>query len=349
MKSGPALWCVFTLLLGSFISPGFETAAAAAVPFPADPSLTADDQFFVDHPDLKDEAGVVKQAAADLASEGYQPETASQASDALAAKCRAILAARRPHEWQQKAVSLFPALGVAGSDFNLLFLKHYHELRASTPAFTQEPSWPVLLAKRCDEELRAAHPAASESTPAPASAAKPAAKRQEKPVVAAKATPSEAPAAIPLDADPDGRNSVHQERRSRNFWQTFFALLLLVILTSAPGVFAFRPAVFVLRKPELHQETATEAASAPEVAPEPKRDPPIWRTALKHAAILYVVTALPSAVYTFMSDFDLGVFDQLFVSFLVGSLFGLFITLPFYGIERLWQACQKHPVRPATR
>ena len=331
MNSGSALWCALTLFLGSLPCPGIE--ATTADPAPPVSSIAADDQFFVDHPDLKDEAEVVDEASKALSAEGFRAATAKEASAALAARGRAILAERTPQQWQQKAVTLYPALGVAGSEFNLLFRKHYAELKASGPAFMQEPSWPVLLAKRCDDELRSGNPGASQSVPAPA------------------------PAAASQVPPPDDKNSVRQTHRSRNFWETSFALLLLIILTSVPAILVFRPGLLTsllgalairpgalaILKPQSSQPAPSEQS------PTPKSSPPIWRTTLKHAAIIYLLVALPASVHSLMANADLGFIDRLFVSLLVGSLFGVFIALPLCGIETLWHACQKHPARHATR
>jgi hypothetical protein len=338
MNSGSALWCALTLFLGSLTCPGIEATTADPAP-PVSP-IAADDQFFVDHPDLKDEAEVVDEASKALAAQGFQAGTAKEASAALAARGHAILAERTPQQWQQKAVTLYPALGVAGSEFNLLFRKHYGELKASSPAFVQEPSWPVLLAKRCDDELRSGNPGASPSVPAPA------------PAAASPASP------------PDGKNSVRQTPRSRNFWQTSFALLLLIILTSVPAILVFRPGLLTsllgalgvrpgalaVRPGALAILKGQSSQPAPsEPSPAPKSNPPIWRTTLKHAAVIYLLVALPASVHSLMANADLGFIDRLFVSLLVGSLFGVFVALPLCGIETLWHACQKHPARHATR
>jgi hypothetical protein len=338
MKPGFALWCAFSLLLGSMACQGLEVAATTTT-VPSPPPIVADNQFFVDHPDLKDEAEVVDDAAKALAEEGFQAGTAKEASEALAAKSRAVLADRTAKEWEQKAVSLYPALGVAGSEFNLLFLKHYHELKTSSPAFIQEPSWPVLLAKRCDDELRSGSPAASPVVVLP--------------TASASVTPAGSPtrhAAI--------SKSTGQGHRSTNFWQTFIALLVLILLTALPIAFVFRPGLLTFQNGAFavrHDAPAVQKRRLRQPAP-PERtlagksdDPPIWRAALKHAAIIYVAVAVPASVHSLMVNSDLGFVDRLFVSLLVGILFGVFITLPLYGLDTLWHACLKHPARPATR
>ena len=335
MKSGTALWCALSLLLGSVAYPAFVTPADAPVPATPAPSsiITPDDQFFLDHPDLKDEAEVVDEASRQLAAEGYTAGTANEGSEALAAKSRAILAERTPAEWQQKAVSLFPALGVAGSDLNVLFLKHYRELKASSPEFIQEPSWPVLLAKRCDDELRGGSPVAARAAGAAPSAA------------AAPAQP------------PDEARPLRQGHRSSSFWQTFFSLLLLILMTALPCAVAFRPEVLTLSPAALGLRSGALAfgkgrthgrePSNPTLAP--KGDQPVWRAALKHAAIIYAIVALPASVHSLMANADLAFVDRLFVSLLVGSLIGLFIALPLYGVDALWHVYQKHAPRHAAR
>jgi hypothetical protein len=325
MKSGTALWCALSLLLGSLTCHGLEAATPA--PAAPAPSFVADDQFFVNHPDLKDEGEIVNEAANTLAVERYDAATPKEAAEALAAKSRAILAERTPEEWQQKAVSLYPALGEAGSEFNRLFVKHYRELQASGPAFTQEPSWPVLLAKRCDDELRSGASAASQAIAAPRAAAA-----------------SQPP-------HPDGKDAVRQTpHRSTSFWQTFLALLLLIILTAVPCLLAFRPEVLTLDPEALGLGKSGAHPPAPaERTSASRNDSSIWRAALKHAAIIYVLVALPASVHSLMANSDLGFLDRLFVSLLVGSLLGVFVALPLYGIDTLWHACQKPAPRSATR
>jgi hypothetical protein len=337
MKTGIALWCALSLLLGSVAHPAFVTPADAPVPATPAPTsiITPDDQFFVDHPDLKDEAEVVDEVSKQLAAEGYTASTAPEAAEALAAKSRASLAERTPAEWQQKAVSLFPELGVKGSEFNALFVKHYQELKVSSPDFTKEPSWPVLLAKRCDDELRG-----------------------RSPVAARAAAPSSASSAAAAPAQQPGERS--QKHRSSGFWQTFFGLLLLIMLTVLPCAVAFRPEVLTLSPEALGirsgaltlrkgRKPSREPSNPMPALRGDKGDSPVWRVALKHAAIIYAVVALPASIHSLMANSDLGFIDRLFVSLLVGALIGLFIALPLYGVDALWHAYQKHTPRHAAR
>ena len=124
------------------------------------------EQFFAKYPDLTDEREFVAVAARQLAATGDEPAERSAAAEALAMHTRSLLARRTPQEWQRKAVSLYPELGVAGSEFNRLFLQRYQEMKSTSPQFEQEPSWPVLLAKRCADELRARSAPASQPDPA---------------------------------------------------------------------------------------------------------------------------------------------------------------------------------------
>jgi len=48
---------------------------------------------------------------------------------------------------EQTAVRLYPALGVAGSDFNTRFLALHKRYSAEQPAYFNDPNWPVTLAR----------------------------------------------------------------------------------------------------------------------------------------------------------------------------------------------------------
>lgn len=131
------------------------------------------ESFYQRYPDLADEKDVVAQASRELAAEGSAAVEGVAAADRLAVRARSLLSRRSPQEWQRKAVSLFPELGEAGSEFNKLFLERFRKLQETSPAFLEEPSWPVLLAKRCDDELRQriASPAAAVRSPTTAAPA----------------------------------------------------------------------------------------------------------------------------------------------------------------------------------
>ena len=160
MKTFLAFLCVW-LSAFAVVQAG-ESAASYAADFAVNVDVQA--AFFARFPDLTDEEDIVMLAARNVAAE---PPTNVAPPEAVAAQARKILAQRTPQEWQHKAVTLFPELGVAGSDFNNLFLKRYHELQTRSPQFTREPSWPVLLARRCADELgqKAANPAPIAATP----------------------------------------------------------------------------------------------------------------------------------------------------------------------------------------
>jgi hypothetical protein len=149
----------FPIIASLFFAMGMPMALAEEMGASSVREMSADanvqEQFFAKYPDLAEERDVVSAAARQLAGLGNPPGGADAAAEELATRARAILARRTPQEWQRKAVSLFPELGVAGSEFNRLFLDRYRELERTSPQFQQEPSWPVLLAKRCADELQA--------------------------------------------------------------------------------------------------------------------------------------------------------------------------------------------------
>ena len=157
-------------LLALFVAVEAATVEAAltARQYGSDISVNADAQadFYKRYPDLEDERDVVAAAARTLdAEEGEVADTAA-AAELLAKRTREILQRRSPSEWQQKAMQLFPELKVAGSEFNTLFLRHFAELKQTSPQFLEEPSWPVLLARRCADELK--HGAATTTANRPA-------------------------------------------------------------------------------------------------------------------------------------------------------------------------------------
>jgi hypothetical protein len=159
MKARRFFFCLFLILAGG-------AAEVRALQEPArnyarEMAVNADVQadFYRRYPDLQNEQDLVSAAARALAVEGVQSRNDAAAAELLARRTRALQARRTPAEWQSKAVSLFPELGVAGSEFNLLFLRHVKELQRTSPQFMQEPSWPVLLAQRCADELRPKAPA----------------------------------------------------------------------------------------------------------------------------------------------------------------------------------------------
>lgn len=58
-------------------------------------------------------------------------------------------------EWQEKAVSEFPDLGVPQSEFNRLFVEQAALLRQTNAPILQEPSWPYRLAQLIAKKLSA--------------------------------------------------------------------------------------------------------------------------------------------------------------------------------------------------
>jgi len=73
-------------------------------------------------------------------------------------------------EAQVKAMSLYPALGVANSPLNLKFLQLYKEVQARNPKLLTQPDWPLLIAKQavaCTETTRPVMQLASAAVPQP--------------------------------------------------------------------------------------------------------------------------------------------------------------------------------------
>ena len=66
---------------------------------------------------------------------------------------------RNPKAAQQKAVALYPDVGVAGSTLNNEFVARLKRYRAEKAEFFAEPDWPIRLAKECADELAAKPPA----------------------------------------------------------------------------------------------------------------------------------------------------------------------------------------------
>lgn len=153
MKTSFALGCGLLLVMSTPDLLGQQSARSFVREMSVDVAIQ--DRFFAKYPDLADERDVVAAAGRQLAAQGVGQ---TNAEEALAEQARAILAQRTPQEWQRKAVSIFPELGVAGSEFNALFLRHHAELQRTSPQYLQEPSWPVLLARRCADELRVLAP-----------------------------------------------------------------------------------------------------------------------------------------------------------------------------------------------
>jgi tetratricopeptide (TPR) repeat protein len=56
-------------------------------------------------------------------------------------------------ETRQRAVQLYPQLGVAGSPLNREFVARHNRYKAERPAFFINPEWPMQLAKECVNAL----------------------------------------------------------------------------------------------------------------------------------------------------------------------------------------------------
>jgi hypothetical protein len=147
------LWILWLLL--AMAGTQERASAAGSANFFTEMAVNSDVQaiFFQRYPDLEDEKDLVAAAARLLAGEGERLTDSATSAERLARRTRLLLEQRTPQEWQRKAVQLFPELGVAGSEFNKLFLRHYDALKQTSPQFMEEPSWPVLLARRCADEL----------------------------------------------------------------------------------------------------------------------------------------------------------------------------------------------------
>ena len=66
---------------------------------------------------------------------------------------------QNPKAAQQKAVALYPDIGVAGSPLNKEFLARVKRYQAEKKEFFWAPDWPIRLGKECSEELSAKQPA----------------------------------------------------------------------------------------------------------------------------------------------------------------------------------------------
>lgn len=199
MKS--CLLFVFALLI---VLGSLDVQAQLRRNYHADMAVDADVQedFYKRYPDLRDESDIVFSVARKLASERPATQSDAEAAEMLAARVHTILAMRTELEWQKKAMALFPELGVADSDFNRLFLRHVRELEKTSPQFMQEPSWPVLLARRVADELRPKTPTTG---------------------IAGSATP---PAAVTPSTKPAS---------PARWWTTWPSVIVLLVLIALPA------------------------------------------------------------------------------------------------------------------
>ena len=57
-------------------------------------------------------------------------------------------------EAQQEAIRLYPALGIAGSEFNRAFLARHKQYQEQQPDFLRDPNWPITLAHEVASTLK---------------------------------------------------------------------------------------------------------------------------------------------------------------------------------------------------
>ena len=70
-------------------------------------------------------------------------------------KKRELAFAKAATAAQQKAIELYPDVGVAGSPLNKEFVERVKRYQTEKKEFFAEPDWPVRLAKECSEALAA--------------------------------------------------------------------------------------------------------------------------------------------------------------------------------------------------
>jgi len=66
---------------------------------------------------------------------------------------QSVLSAHSTAWYQAEAVSEFPALGQAGSEFNKLFIQRLHNLQFTNDSLLQRDDWPLILAKEIAIEV----------------------------------------------------------------------------------------------------------------------------------------------------------------------------------------------------
>ena len=308
LKVALMIWCS---VLCAWFAPG--VGAVAAVSQEAATSAQGDARFFEAHPDLRDEWEEVDRASRELAAEGFTATDIRQVIDVLAKRTRQMLSLRTPAEWQKKAVSLYPELGIKGSEFNALFVQHHRELQGSSPVFVQEPSWPVLLAKRCADELRARRQASA--VPPPAAAAPP---------------PDPAPAAPPAERSPpelsDSPSTVASPQKASGGVGLVLAAVALIVGAPLLGLLLVRWGHGRLFK---NGSSAERRASSP------------WHRALKPATVIYCVAAIAAVIHSLPANGDLSLASRFFITLCVGMLFGGCCGVVGYLLALLY--CAFHP------
>lgn len=275
-----------------------------SVPQGAVASSLTDAQFFVDYPDLHDELEVISVASQELVAEGFHATDDLNAREVLAQRTRSLLSQRTSAEWQKKAVSLYPALAVAGSEFNLLFLQHHRELQESTPAFEQEASWPVLLAKRCADELSVRTPATVAPQPA------------RPPPPSAAQRPSR-PTPAPIDS-----LIVSSPQKTTTGMQVILAGAFLLTSVLLPSLLLFR-----------------WISSSDRFPPRLTLSP--WLRALKPATLAYGIGGVIAVIRSLPANEDLSLTNRVFITFFISVLFGGCVGVVGYLFALLY--CALHP------
>ncbi len=95
-----------------------------------------------------------KKEAAEAAEAAQQEVAKKEAAKAQMEREAEIAVFRNnPKSAQQKAIELFPDVGVAGSALNKEFLARAERYQSEKKEFFAQPDWPVRLAKECSEAL----------------------------------------------------------------------------------------------------------------------------------------------------------------------------------------------------
>ncbi len=304
--------CSVMLLICSLSSMG----AGAAVSVSQDPAGWQEPgaEFFRDHPDLNDERDIVEAVSRELGAENFSAADSHHAAEVLATRTREQLSRRTSQEWQKRAISLYPDLGIAGSEFNVLFLRHFRELQETTPAFAQEPSWPMLLAQRCADELRAGRQA-SGILPSPGTSL------AGKTVAPSAALPSHRPSPQPIDPSPIPPIA---PKATGGVGVFLAGAALFAVMFLFPGLLLFR---------WNHSRSSSHV-------PERRIASP-WRRAVKPAAVIYGVAAFVAIVQALPQNADLNMMNRLFITLCVSSVFGGCVGLVGYLFALLY--CALHP------
>lgn len=275
-------------------------------------------EFFRDHPDLNEERDVVEAVSRDLGTEGFSAADSRHAREVLATRTRELLSRRTSQEWQKRAIRLYPDLGIAGSEFNALFLRYFRELQESTPGFAQEPSWPMLLAQRCADELRAGKHSARSVPSSRTSSAALAGKTEPPAGAVPPPQPTSPELTVPSSTPP-------MARRATAGLGVFLAGAALAVMLFFPGLLLWR---------------WSHARSRTHVPGEGRAESP-WHRALKPAAVIYGVAALVAIVQALPQNADLNLVNRLFITLCVSTVFGGCVGLVGYLFALLY--CALHP------